>query len=161
MNIKESTPDGNVKVLKSLLCQGGIGEPEDDNFDPEKDVDMSEHVILFHGDLLTKKWLDTVWDSRSIEATPKQHFQYVIFLPSLFHFKMACTDALWRTWVQSKDLQIDKNSLFQHVGILRPDDSGKFGTNPGFHQMHDVVHHDIWASMLDCWWLEAKAQGSN
>ena len=27
--------------------------------------------------------------------------------------------------------------------------------------MHDVVHHDIWASMLDCWWLEAKARGSN
>ena len=156
MNIKESTPDGNVEVLESLLCQGGIGEPEDKNFDPEKDVDMSEHVLLVHGDLLTKERLDTVQDSRRIEATPKRRFQYVIFLPGLFHFKMACADALWRTWVQSKDSRIDKNSLFQHVGILRPDDTGKFGTNPGFCQMHDAIHHDIWASMLDCWWLEAK-----
>jgi hypothetical protein len=58
--------------------------------------------------------------------------------------------------VQSKDSQIDENNLFQHVGILRPDDTGKCGTNLGFCQMHDVIHHDIWASMLDCWWLEAK-----
>jgi hypothetical protein len=122
---------------------------------------MSEHVLLVHGDLLTKEWLDTVQDSRSIEATPKRCFQYVIFLPGLFHFKMACADALWRTWVQSKDSWIDKNSLFQHIGILRPDDTGKFGTNPGFRRMHDVIHHDIWASILDCWWLEAKVRDSN
>ena len=28
---------------------------------------------------------------------------------------------------------------------------------PGFHPVHDVIHPDIWASMLDCWQLEAKA----
>ena len=27
--------------------------------------------------------------------------------------------------------------------------------------MHDAIHHDIWASMLDCWWLEAKVRDSN
>jgi hypothetical protein len=97
MNIKESTPDGNVEVLESLLRQGGIREPEDNNFDLEKDVNMSEHILLVHGDLLTKERLDTVQDSRSIEATPKRCFQYIIFLPGLFHFKMACADALWRT----------------------------------------------------------------
>ena len=97
MNIKESTPDGNVEVLESLLHQGGIGEPEDGKFDSEKDVDMSEHILLIHGDLLTKERLDTVQDSRSIEATPKRCFQYIVFLPGLFHFKMACADALWRT----------------------------------------------------------------
>ncbi|KAM6504000.1 hypothetical protein JOM56_000943 [Amanita muscaria] len=109
MNIKESTPDGNVEVLESLLRQGGIGEPEDKKFDHEKDVDMSEHVLLVHGDLLTKERLDTVQDSRSIEGTPKRRFQYVIFLPGLFHFKMACVDALWRTWVQPKESCLDDN----------------------------------------------------
>ena len=161
MNIKESTPDGNVEVLESLLHQGGIGEPEDKIFDSEMDVDMSEHVLLIHGDLLTKERLDTVQDSRSIEATPKRRFQYVIFLPGLFHFKMACADALWRTWVEPKDSRIDENSLFQHAGILKPDDTGKFGTNPGFRRMHDMIHHDIWASMLDCWRLEAVARDPN
>ena len=31
MNVKESTPDGNIEVLESLLRPGGIGEPEDKN----------------------------------------------------------------------------------------------------------------------------------
>lgn len=70
MNVKESTPDGNVEVVECLLRQGGIGEPDDKNFDPE-DVDMSESVLLVHGDLLTKEWLDTVQASRHIEAMPK------------------------------------------------------------------------------------------
>jgi hypothetical protein len=161
MNIKELTPDGNVEVLESPLHQGGIGEPEDKKFDAENDVDMSEHILLIHGDLLTKEQLDTVQDSWIIEATPKWHFQYVVFLPGLFHFKMACADVLWRTWVQLKDLQVDENSLFQHIGILRLDDTGKFGTNMGFHWIHDVIHHDAWASMLDCWQLEVIAWESN
>ena len=38
MNIKESTPDGNIEVLESLLWQGGIGEPEDKKFDPKKEI---------------------------------------------------------------------------------------------------------------------------
>ena len=71
MNVKESTPDGNIEVLETLLHQGGIGEPEDKNFNPENDVDMSEAVLLVHGDLLTKERLDTVQNSRHIEATPK------------------------------------------------------------------------------------------
>ena len=33
----------------------------------------------------------------------------------------------------------------------------KFGTKPGFCQVHDIVHHDVWKSMLDCWQLEASA----
>jgi hypothetical protein len=159
MNIKESTPDGNIEVMESLLCQGGIGEPEDKQFDPENDVDMSEHILLIHSDLLTKEQLDAVQDSCSIKVTPKRRFQYVVFLPGLFHFKMAY--ALWRTWVQPKESRVDENSLFQHVGILRPDDTGKFGTNPSFCRMHDVIHHDAWASMLDCWRLEAMARDSN
>ncbi|KAF8239099.1 hypothetical protein L208DRAFT_1420841 [Tricholoma matsutake] len=53
------------------------------------------------------------------------------------------------------------NSLYHHVGILMPDDTGKFGMKPGFCLVHNVIHHDIWASMLDCWQLEAKAHNSS
>lgn len=158
MNVKESTPDGNIEVLECLLRQGGIGEPTEKNYDVEYDVDMTDSVLLVHGDLLTKERLDTVQGSRCIESTPKRRFQYVVFLPGLFHLKMACADAIWRTWVQPPKSRTDENSLYQHVGILRPGDTGKFGTKPGFRQVHDVVHHDIWASMLDCWRLEAAAR---
>jgi hypothetical protein len=151
MNVKESTPDGNIEVLECLLHQRGIGEPTEKNFDVEYDVDMTELVVLVHGDLLTKERLDTVQGSWCIESTPKRRFQYIVFLPGLFHFKMACADAIWRTWVQTPKSRTNENSLYQHVGILRPEDTGKFGTKPGFRQVHDIVHHDIWASILDCW----------
>ncbi|KAG1906353.1 uncharacterized protein F5891DRAFT_1125666 [Suillus fuscotomentosus] len=71
MNIKQSTTDGNVEVMENLLHQGGIRDKNSNDFDQSHDIDMSEHVLLVHGDLLTKEWLDTVGDSRIIETTPK------------------------------------------------------------------------------------------
>ncbi|EGO22204.1 hypothetical protein SERLADRAFT_440219 [Serpula lacrymans var. lacrymans S7.9] len=70
MNIKQSTPDGNIEVLDNLLRQGGIGDKSDKHFVPELDADMSEYVILVHGDLLTKERIDLVKDTRRIEGTP-------------------------------------------------------------------------------------------
>ncbi|KII91006.1 hypothetical protein PLICRDRAFT_106940 [Plicaturopsis crispa FD-325 SS-3] len=122
---------------------------------------MSQWVILLHGDLLTKERLDSIRESRAIEDTPKRRFQHLIFLPGLFHYKMACADALWRTWVQPKDSRIDENSLFKNVGEIRPDETGKFGTKPGFRRTHDVIHHDLWASILDCWRLDARKRNSS
>ena len=137
MNVKESIPDGNIEVLECLLHQGGIREPADKNFDVKYDVNMTESVLLVHGDLLTKEQLDTVQGSWCIESTPKRWFQYIVFLPGLFHFKMACADTIWRMWVQPPMSRTDENSLYQHVGILRPEDMGKFGMKPGFRQVHD------------------------
>ncbi|KAG1832262.1 hypothetical protein DFJ58DRAFT_671175 [Suillus subalutaceus] len=122
---------------------------------------MSEHVILIHGDLLTKERLDAIHEARSIEDTPKHCFEFLVFIPGLFHFKMACADALWRIWIKPKEGRNDMNSLFQHVGVLRPHESGKFSTNPGFRRMHDVVHHDLWASILNCWETEASERNSS
>ncbi|KAG2045882.1 hypothetical protein BDR06DRAFT_985724 [Suillus hirtellus] len=69
---------------------------------------MTEHVIL-------------------IEYTSKNRFQYVIFLLGLFHYKMACADALWHTHIQPKEEHDDENSLYQHIGILKP----------GFRRIHN------------------------
>ncbi|KAG1728757.1 uncharacterized protein EDB91DRAFT_1239323 [Suillus paluster] len=87
---------------------------------------MSENILLVHGDILTKEQLDAIIKSQCIEDTPKHHFQHVVFVPGLFHFKMACADALWHTWIQPQAGRTDVNSLWQHVGILRLGESGKF-----------------------------------
>ncbi|KAF5324267.1 hypothetical protein D9619_011146 [Psilocybe cf. subviscida] len=158
MNIKESTADGNIEVIETLLRQGGIGDPRDAGFDPANDVDMSEYVVFAHGDLLTKERVESAQKSRRIEDTPKRRFQFVVFIPGLFHFKMAAADAIWRTWVQPVAGRKDPNSLSRHIGILRPEETGKFASKPGFRRMHDVIHHDIWASMLDCWKLEVARE---
>lgn len=160
MDIKQSTTDGNIEVLEDLFRQGGIGDKRDSSFNADHDVDMTEHVILVHGDLLTKERLDTVRNSRRIEYTPKNRFQYVIFLPGLFHYKMACADALWHTHIQPKEGRDDENSLYQHIGVLRPDEMGKMVSKPGFRRVHNVLHHDVWASILDCWRIEAHHQNT-
>ncbi|KIJ09266.1 hypothetical protein PAXINDRAFT_87711 [Paxillus involutus ATCC 200175] len=121
---------------------------------------MSNHVIIIHGDLLTKERIDSIHEARSIEATPKHRFDFVVFVPGLFHFKMACADALWRIWVQPKGCRNDVNVFYQHIGILRPREDNKFATKPGFRRMHDVIHHDLWASILNCWEVEASKQNS-
>ncbi|KAG1859548.1 hypothetical protein DFJ58DRAFT_726268 [Suillus subalutaceus] len=156
MKIKQSTTDGNMEVMENLLKQGGIGDPKDDSFDPVHDVDMSEYVLFIHDDLLTKEQLDTVRRLQQIENTPKNRFQYLISLPSLFHYKMACADAIWRTYIQPKDSRGDHNSLYEHIGCLQPKDALKFISKPGFRRMHEVIHHDLTILMLDCWRVKVK-----
>ncbi|KAH9075637.1 hypothetical protein EDB83DRAFT_2175720, partial [Lactarius deliciosus] len=77
-----------------LLHQGGLSDPTEPDFKANGDVDISDFVLLVHGDLLTKdhlqEHLDIVQDSQCIEDTPKNHFQFVIFVLGLFHYKMAC-----------------------------------------------------------------------
>jgi hypothetical protein len=68
-----------------------------------KDIDMSEHVILFHGDLLTKERLDSVRDSQRIKKTPRQQFQQVIPLFGLSHLDMVCVNALANAFSGKKD----------------------------------------------------------
>ncbi|KAG2046240.1 hypothetical protein BDR06DRAFT_985654 [Suillus hirtellus] len=121
---------------------------------------MSEHVIVVHGDLLIKERLDIACESCCIEDTPKNHLQFIVFLPGLFHYKMACTDTLWRIHVQPKHGRDDEVGMFKHICILRPSELNTIGSKPGFQQMHDVIHHDLWAAMLDCWHMEVSTHHS-
>ncbi|KAH8979609.1 hypothetical protein EDB92DRAFT_1806329 [Lactarius akahatsu] len=118
MKIKQSSVDGNIEVMENLLRQGGLGNPTELDFESNGDVDILDFVLLVHGNLLTKERLDTVQDSQCIEDTPKNCFQFVIFVLGLFHYRMACVDALWRTYLQVKEGHEDVNSTYQHVGIL-------------------------------------------
>jgi hypothetical protein len=54
----------------------------------------------------------------------------------------------------------DNHSFFQHAATLRPKETGKFFAKPGYQQMHHLIQHDIWVSILDCWYLEAKEQNA-
>ncbi len=119
---------------------------------------MSEWVLLVHGNLLTKERLDSVKISCQIEATPKLWFQFVVFLPGVFHFEMACADAIWHIWIQPTEGCHDPNSMFHHISILRPKETGKMGTKLGDQQMHHVIQHNVSAAILDCWTQKAYKQ---
>ncbi|KAJ3562338.1 hypothetical protein NP233_g9638 [Leucocoprinus birnbaumii] len=160
MKIKESTQDGNIQVLENLLAQGGLGKPGNDGFMLKALVDLTEWILLVHGDLMTKEHIDSIKATRKIEDTPRRRFQYVVFIPGLFHYLIACADVIWNTWVQPMATCEDPNSLVHHVNTLRSGDTKKFVSKPGFQMIHQVIQHDIWASMLDCWRLVAHSQNN-
>lgn len=94
-------------------------------------------MLPVHGDLLTKERLDSVKATWKIEKIPKRRFQYVVFVPGLFHYQMTCADAIWRTWVQPTAARKDPNGLLDHVEVLRARDVKKFTVKPGFARVLD------------------------
>ncbi|KAI0687265.1 hypothetical protein C8Q76DRAFT_635469 [Earliella scabrosa] len=135
-----------------MFKQGGIGDPADQPNDAVRDV--GDHVILVHGDLSTCERVQSVQASRRIEKTAWRRLQPVVFCMGLFHLKMACADAIWKIFIQPKSAREDPTSLMAYVTEIRPKETGKIGSKPGFRRMHEVIQHVGIASRLDCWRAE-------
>ncbi|KAF8218994.1 hypothetical protein L208DRAFT_1344727, partial [Tricholoma matsutake] len=117
-------------------------------------VDVSPFVVLFHGDLGTGDQILSILQRCAIEKTPWNQLQYVIFVPGLFHVKMACTDAVWRAFLKPLSAHLDPTSLMQDVAKLQSNETGTIGSNPGFCHMHQVIGHSGICRRLDCWIIE-------
>ncbi|KAH9929412.1 uncharacterized protein B0H18DRAFT_1209856, partial [Fomitopsis serialis] len=157
MDINQSKVDGNIQAIADLLKQAGIGDPEATEAD-EDIVDISEHVVLVHGDLGTAERVQAIQKRRSIEQTALRRHQFAIFVPGIFHSKMACADDIWRMFIQPPESRRDENSLMHFVGMLRPRETGQIGSKPKFRQMHEVILHTGIVLRLDCWRTEARSQ---
>lgn len=152
MDVSNSTVTGNIQSIVNLLQQGGIGDPAVVD-DPDM-PDISEHVVLFHGDLGTGERLQSAQQRRGIENTPWNRLQHVIFIPGLFHLKMAAADTIWRIFLQPSAARLDETSLMRDIGILRPKETGHYGSKPGFRRMHELIMYDGICRRLDCWRVE-------
>ncbi|KAJ7214687.1 hypothetical protein C8J57DRAFT_1600637 [Mycena rebaudengoi] len=169
MDINQSTHTGNISAIGNLLGQGGVGPglpPEDPNeTDPVKIaqrkrlrglVSILNYVVLFFGDLGTFERVQGVLLRRSIEATPWLRHQFIVFVMGFFHLKMAAADAIWRIFIDPKEARVDDTSLMAYVAQIRPRETGKIGSNPGFRRMHEVIRHVGIILRLDAWRVEAK-----
>ncbi|KAJ7732217.1 hypothetical protein DFH07DRAFT_990929 [Mycena maculata] len=156
MDIKQSTVEGNLKVIPNLLEQGGVRDPdEDDGGIWEKTLkSIVAYVILFHGDLGTGERIMSLLQRRAIESTPWRRYQFVIYVMGLFHLKMACADAIWRIFIKPVLAREDVNSVMRFVALHRAKETGKIGSDPGFRRMHEVITHDGTALRLDAWRVE-------
>ncbi|KAH9842506.1 uncharacterized protein C8Q71DRAFT_827213 [Rhodofomes roseus] len=161
MEVNNSTVDGNISAIESLCAQAGLGCPTEIRRDgasakePRSVTDISDYVVLFHGDLGTMERVLSALRARSIEDSAWRRLQFVVFIPGLFHFKMACVDGIWRVFIKPKDARGD-NMLMQYIGLLRPKETGKYGSHPTFRQMHEVVQHIGIILRLDAWRVEAS-----
>jgi hypothetical protein len=151
LDISPNAPAQNAEAIESLLRQAGVGDPsENPRVEP-----IGNHVILISGDLLTGERIRSLLDSRSEETTPWRRMQFIVYVMGLFHLKMACADAIWRIFILPKKARDDKNSLMQQIGQIRPKETGKIASKPGFRRMHEVIQHVGIVSRLDCWRIEA------
>jgi len=150
INADESSHDGNWEVFKSLLEQLAV-----------PDERLEDEIILIHGDLATKEKIDGLRKMRTIEKSAKNRLGFAVVVPGLFHLKMAATDAFWRTHVQPAEGQDDRNGFYEYVRYLRPNETIKFLSAPGFRRLHDTIHHTTWIDVLDCWRIEANGRGFN
>ena len=120
---------------------------------------LEEYVTLVHRDLSTKERIDALRKMRVTEHNAKNCLDWVLFIPGMFHFKMACTNAFW--WIHVLPALGCGNpaGFFEYIHHLHPWETGKFVSKPGFQQMHDTIHHTTWADILDCWQLAAEQYG--
>jgi hypothetical protein len=123
------------------------------------DSRLENDVILVHGDLSTKERIDALWKMHMIERTAKNQLNFVIFVPGLFHLKMAATDAFWRAHIEPMAGRDDPMGFFEYIRHLRLKGTGKFTSSPEFCRLHDTIHHSTWVDVLDCWRLVAKSLG--
>ncbi|KAL4066171.1 hypothetical protein J3A83DRAFT_4360406 [Scleroderma citrinum] len=75
-------------------------------------------------------------DSRSLDLTP----YHVIFIPRLFHLKMACANAIWQCLIQPLTVWEDETSSMHDVSQLQPRET-IYGSKPGFCCMHQLINH--------------------
>ena len=123
MDVKPDTPAGNAEAVKGIFTQASIGNSTENS----KARNFENLVVLIFGDLRTGQNLHSLMESQSEEETPWRCLKSVVFVMGLFHLKMACTDAIWKIFINGsrKSRKTDPNSLINHVGEIRPKETGK------------------------------------
>jgi hypothetical protein len=147
MEISPSTPASNAQVLENMFKQTSVGDPTEN----EMAKDIKNHATLVFGDLLTGERIRSLLESRSEESTPWRRFQGVVYVMGLFHFKMACADAIHKIFIQPKDSWKDPTSFMEFAGRIRPKETGKLKNGPAFRPLHELIQHIGIVSRLDCW----------
>ncbi|KAJ3553994.1 hypothetical protein NM688_g3331 [Phlebia brevispora] len=139
MHISNSTVSGNLDAIANLLSQGGVGDPAE--VDDETLESMIDYVILMHGDLGTRREYHAGSDTACIRR---------FTIPSV---PIRC---LRNGPIPSEN----GTSPMAHASVLRPRETGKILTNPGFRRLHQIIMHDGTCRRLDCWKTAMKARNS-
>jgi hypothetical protein len=149
MEYVNSTVSGNIESIVRLLAQAGIGDPRETH-DPDM-PDISDYVVPFHGDLGMGECIQALLQCRAMENSPWKRCQYIIFIPGLFHLKMAAANAIWHAFIYPIAARGNNTSLLRDVGILRPKEIGHYQSKPGFQHMHQLITYSGICRHLNCW----------
>ncbi|KAJ3768643.1 hypothetical protein FB446DRAFT_650151 [Lentinula raphanica] len=149
VNADEGTYDGNAQVITSLLDQTSTSADE-----------LERYVEFFHGDLGTLERIEGLRKMRWIEGSAQNRLDFLLFIPGLFHMKMAAADAYARIHVTPVANRGEKLGVNEYLNHLRPKATAEFTSKsgPSFRSMHDAIHHVVWTDILQCFAREVKTQ---
>lgn len=116
MEYVNSTVSGNIESVIGLLAQAGIQDLMETH-GPDM-PDTSDYVMLFHGDLGMGECVQALLQRWAIKSSPWKRCQHVIFVPGLFHLKMAAVDAIWHAFLHLVVARGDETCLLHNVAIL-------------------------------------------
>lgn len=155
MEYTNSTIDGNIKAIVDVLQQTGVWDIEElkEALRDIPDVEDVEEIVFFiHGDLGTWERIQSACIRRSIERTSRRRLQFIVFIPGLFHIKMACADAIWRIFISPTQLRTEKTSMLSFIRLFYPNLTTKISTNKaGFHIMNDCIVRVGVTDRMECW----------
>lgn len=152
LNVNVGENSGNGAAINDFIKQGGMSNK-----------DMDEYVLLTHGDLGTGEKIAALQKSRRIEpGLGPVRLAQIVFIPGFFHIKMACADALWKAYIEATKPSASgsphRHSIFEFCAILRPKQTRKLASKPGFRLQHNLINHVLTASILQCWTIEVEAR---
>ena len=150
MKLHNSTVDGNIKAVEESMRQAGVWDIEE-LMKVHTVPGLEEVVILFHGDLGTWERIQSAQMYRALEKTSRERLQFLIFVPGLFHTKMACADALWRMFIEPPGIQKEKGSMLSFIDLFYPKLRRKIITNKaGFRVLNDCFTRVGAADRMEC-----------
>ncbi|KDQ05606.1 hypothetical protein BOTBODRAFT_122501 [Botryobasidium botryosum FD-172 SS1] len=127
--------------------------------------ELEEYVLVTHGDLGTGEKINNLKNSRAIEETPlpdSNRLTHVVFVPGMFHIKMSCANSVCKIHIEStkptKRAAPLKDSVFAFCAHLRPKETAKIASKPGFRMQHTLINNVLAASILLCWKKEVEAR---
>ncbi|KAI0332529.1 hypothetical protein GY45DRAFT_1396349 [Cubamyces sp. BRFM 1775] len=151
MDLNQSKVSDNIAAILDMFKQAGIEDRSSGS-----GVDHPDVVTLVHGDLGTYERVQSAQRRRSVEDTPYDRLQSVVFVIGLFHLKMAAADAIWRLLVAPDNARVDEASFMRLIGRLRPQESSRLVANAKFRQQHELINHVLTVLVLDAWRAEIK-----
>ena len=152
MRLDNSTVSGNIDAMEGIKEQGGLKKK--DPSQPDLPTEFSEYVQLVSGDLGTAERIDAAKRRRAMDLFKSNQMFDLIFVPGMFHVKMALVDMLWRLFIKPSQTNFDPTSALSTTKFLCPrtKDTNKLtkGT-PTYQQMKRFLRHLGIAEQLCCW----------
>ncbi|TFY80542.1 hypothetical protein EWM64_g3470 [Hericium alpestre] len=139
MNINEASTSGNAQVIDAILKELGL-----------KDLQVSEFAKLIAGDQLSIAQLRAVVAARAGNQGGAGSLHWVLFIPGLFHYKMAVTHGLLlaHLGLQNHETTSPASLLAHNTALQRKPIVAT--SLPPFRTCRDLIFISLYARVMHC-----------